>query len=411
MIAVSPATVLHVDVDAFFASVEQALNPDYAGKPVIVGGHSTDRSVVASASYEARALGVKTAMPIAAAHRICPNGIFLRGNYHEYVTFSDRVERILRDFSPIVQKVSLDDFYLDLTGTERLFGPPFVLADRAKRRVRRETGLSVSMGIGANRLIAKVASQYAKPNGIAEIRHGYERDFLRPMDVEELPGVGRKTSDALHRFNLYKVGDLARVDRGLLETTFGMPGEALWDHAHGRDDSHVIETGLPKSISRETTFEEDTDDRRLIGAMLHYLAERAARHLRTLRMQARCVSVKLRYSDFETLQRSQTLDRPTDHDDAFHLAACDLLERLYTRRLRVRLIGVCLSSLTSDPLRQTDFLDGAQYAKFTRLYRGLDRVRERYGFSSVTAGASLRLLKETDRDEHGFRLRTSCLTR
>lgn len=407
-----PQTILHVDVDAFFASVEQVLNPALKGKPVVVGGLATDRSVVASASYEARAFGVKTAMPIAAAQRICPQATFLRGNYHKYEEFSERIETILRDFSPAVQKVSLDDFYLDMTGTERLLGPTFAAAERAKLRVRDETGLNVSMGIASNRMMAKIASERAKPNGIVEIRRGYETDFLRPLEVGVLPGVGGKTLAALRQFNLQTVGDLARIDKALLEMTFGpLWGASLWEHARGIDASVITESGPPKSISRVTTFEQDMDDRRAIGAMLYYLTERAARHLRSLGMQARCVSVKLRYSDFETFTKARTLDRPTNHDEEFYRVAQQLFEALYTRRMRVRLIGVCLSSFTPNLVRQADFIDQQTYLKRTRLYGGLDRARDRFGFSIITAGPSLRMLKNTDHDENGFKLRTSCLTR
>jgi DNA polymerase-4 len=185
----------------------------------------------------------------------------------------------------------------------------------------------------------------------------------------------------------------------------------MWEHAQGMDDSPIGEAGLPKSVSRETTFEEDVDDRRVLEAMLYYLTERAARHLRSLPMQARCVSVKLRYSDFETLTRSRTLDRPTHHDAEFYRVARALLEKLYTRRLRVRLVGLCLSSLTPRLERQADFVAETDYVKRSRLYHGLDRVRERFGFSILTVGPSLRLVNDLERDEQGFRLRTACLSR
>lgn len=404
-------TVLHVDVDAFFPSVEQVLNPDLRGKSVIVGGLHTDRSVVASASYEARAFGVKTAMPIAAAYRLCPQAVFLRGNFHQYQAFSDRIEEILLQLSPDVQRVSLDDFYVDLTGTERLHGPAPLAAERFKRRIKEETGLNVSMGVASNRLVAKVASEQAKPNGLAVVRPGCEAAFLRPLGVGELPGVGPKVREALEKLNLRTIGDLARLDPRLLERTFGECGRLLAEYARGRDESVVAPAGPPKSISRETTFEQDTDDRRTVEAMLFYLLERAAAHLRSLGMQARCVEVKVRYADFETVSRRRTLDRPSDQDAAFFAVARGLLHRLLERRIQVRLVGAGLSGLVQDRRRQTDFLEEKDYRRRARLYAGLDRVRERFGFSAVAVGPSLRMLSKVERDEHGFKLRTACLSR
>jgi len=411
MPSASQRTILHVDVDAFFPSVEQVLNPDLRGKPVIVGGRPTDRSVVASASYEARAYGVKTAMPIAAAYRLCPHAAFLRGNFHHYQAFSRRIEAILRDLSPDVQKVSLDDFYVDLSGTERLHGPPMAAADRFKRRIEGETGLRVSMGIAGNRLVAKVASKRAKPNGLLEVRRGYERAFLRPLRLDILPGVGGKMLSNLQRFNLHTVGDLARLDPHLLETTFGLSGRRIAQYARGEDPSAVTPPGPPKSISRETTFEQDVADRRLLEAMLHYLTERAAAELRALRLRARTVEVKVRYADFQTVMRSRTLEQPADQDAAFFAVGRALLGRLLERRIRVRLVGVTLSGFTHVRWRQADFIEYAIEERRSRLYRSLDRVRRRFGFSAVTVGPSLRMLAGLERDEHGFKLRTSCLSR
>jgi len=403
--------ILHVDVDAFFASVEQVVHPEWRGKPVIVGGRADDRSVVASASYEARARGVKTAMPIAAAHRRCPEGVFLRGTYHLYEEFSERLEAILREFSPLVQKASLDDFYLDLTGGERLLGPPLEAAECAKLRIRNETGLNVSMGLGANRLIAKIASERAKPNGIIAIRVGYEAAFLRPLEADVIPGVGRQTLERLHKFNLRTVGDLAGLDRALLERTFGRKGAELWEHARGEDHTPVTPAGPPKTISRETTFERDTDDRRRLEAMLYYLTERATQYLRALGMQARGVEVKVRYSDFETALRSRTLPQASDQDEALYAMALELMRGLLARRMRIRLIGVGLSGLCAIWQHQSDVWTERAFARKRRLYRSLDEVRRRFGFGSVTAGPALRLLKELDQDDQGFRLRTSCLSR
>jgi len=404
-------TIVHVDMDAFFASVEQVLRPELQGKPVIVGGRAEDRSVVASASYEAREYGVCTAMPTAEAHRRCPEGVFLRGTYAHYDEFSRRVEVILGRFAPVVQKASIDDFYLDLTGCERLHGPALPAAERLKQRIRRETGLNASIGIGANRLIAKIAGERAKPNGIIEVRPGYESAFLRGMDVDVIPGVGNRTLEALRRLNLRRIEDLARIDPALLEATFGNKGARLAANARGEDDSTLDTDSVPRSISRETTFEQDIDDRTFLEAMLYYLTERAARHLRAIGMQARTVSVKVRYSDFKTPSRARSLPLPTDQEDIFYEVAAALMRRLLDRRMRVRLIGVTLSNLHPVCEYQGDLWKQAAEEKRRRLHDSLDRVRDRFGFSIITAGPTLRLLRKLEHDREGFRLRTSCLSR
>ena len=403
--------MLHLDMDAFFASVEQVLDPQLKGKPVIVGGHADDRSVVASASYEARRSGVRVAMPLAAARRLCPHGIFLRGSFRHYAEASERIHDILLEFSPAVEAASVDDFYVDLAGLQRLHGPPLGTADRIRRRISRETGLSASIGLGPNKLIARIASARAKPRGMVMVLPGHQRAFLRPMRVSELPGVGPQTQEVLGKFNIHTVGDLAAVEEALLTATFGEPGRALWRCARGEGDIRVGEPTLPRSISRETTFEQDTDDRRMIRAMLYYLTERAARQLRSLHMHARRVGVKLRYADMKTVVALRALPRPTDQDVEFYSTASALMDRLFTRRLRVRLVGVCLSDLRSGLLRQRDFLQDRRFDKLRRLYAGLDHIRERFGFSAVTAGPALDLLNTTPRDEHGFLLRTPSCSR
>lgn len=403
--------ILHVDIDAFFASVEQVLEPALRGKPVIVGG--TERSVVASASYEARARGVRTAMPSAQAARLCPEAIFRPGDFARYRQFSDRVMAILGDFSPAVEVASIDEAYLDAAGCERLFGPALEMADRIRRRVRQETGLNVSIGIGSNKLVAKVATSFAKPNGVVEVRPGHEAEFFAPLPLKALPGIGRRTAERLAEYNLRTLGDLRRIPEDVLIATFGVSGEALYRHCRAECASPVDPTPdrRPKSISRATTFETDTADRAHVEAMLWYLTERAARDLRRHGLLARCVTVKLRYADFQTVGRSQTLDEPTDHDAALFRTAAALWRRLYTRRVRVRLIGVGLSSLVPRAGRQLDLFAEPRRRRRDRLYQGIDRVRDRFGFCTLTVGRAIDLLSTLERTPHGFRLRTPSLTR
>jgi len=419
--APSPAILL-VDIDAFFPQVEQILRPELAGRPVVVGGLATDRSVVASASYEARARGVRTAMPIREAHRLCPDAVFLRGDFHAYARFSRALVDLCRRYTPLVEPVSLDEAYLDLTGCRRLMETrglvrpgdaawPIQAADHLKRTIRRETGLVVTLGVGANRLVAKVACDYAKPNGLAWIRPGYEARFLAPLPLEALPGVGPKTAERLARYNLQRVGDLARIPGAMLAAHFGPAGEALAARARGLDPTPVsADLGDPKSISRETTFETNLLDRDALKAMLSYLLERACRQLRAGGLLARTVTVKVRYADFQTLGRSRSLPTASDHDDDFWPVAADLFDRVHTRRVGVRLVGVALAHLAPAG-RQMDLFGEAAHARRTRFYRSVDRIRERFGFAAVTAGRAIELLHTHERDAHGFRLRTACLSR
>lgn len=403
-------TILHVDVDSFFASVEQVLNPALRGKPVCVGGNADDRSVVASASLEAKARGIRTAMTIAQARRICPEAVFLRGNYPSYKRASDQMLKVIYDFSPAIEVVSLDDFYVDLTGFERLYGPPLPVTEKLRAAVKAATGLSVSIGIATNKLIAKMASDFAKPGGIAQIWPGYEASFISPMPIEDLPGVGPRTHEQLQKFNIHTIGQLAQVDEALMEATFGVNGLLLARRARGLDDDIIVEDELPKSISRETTFEHDTADRGIVEGMIYYLTERACKKLRELRAKTKSVTLKLRYSDFETYVASKSLPHPSDQDNEVYGLALALLDKLLTRRMRIRLVGVSLSNLTLAAERQFDLFAAAYAAKRKRLYASLDRIRNKHGFSAITAGKAINLLGELDQDFHGFKLRTACLT-
>ena len=404
-------TILHVDIDAFFASAEQVLNPALAGKAVIVGGDPDERSVVASASYEARAFGVKSAMPLAQAKRLCPQAVFLRGNFHEYSRMSGEMREVFYSFTPDIEMASLDEAYLDLTGCMRMYPSAFATAERIKQAVKRKTGLNVSVGVSTSKLLAKVASDYAKPNGIAYVWPGYEARFLRPLALKELPGVGPRTLERLERYNLRLIGDVQNLSPEALKAALGPAGESLFERAGGIDSGPVEEALFPKSISRETTFDEDTADRRLMEAMLSYLTERASHKLRMLDMRAKTVSVKMRYSDFSTYHMARSLKEPSHHDADFRQLAFEVFDKLFTRRMRVRLVGVSLSNLVPEAAHQGSLFEEERFRKRERLYRGIDRVRERFGFSALFTGRAVELLPRLDRNEHGFVLRTPSLTR
>ncbi len=400
--------ILHVDVDSFFAAVEQVMDPSLAGRPVIVGGLATDSSVVASASRDAKARGVRTAMRIRDARGLCPDGVFLRGEYVNYRGFSDRLVRILENFCPVVEVVALDDFCLDLHGTERLLGASLDVAARIRARIKTETGLSVSIGIARNRLMARMATDFAKPAGICEVWPGYERDFLAPLPVEALTGIGHRTAEVLSRLNIHTVGDVAQLDPRLLETIFGVNGRIIHQRSLGIDEAPPP-CSVPRTISRETTFQNDVSHRDAVEAMLHYLVERAANKLRQLALTARAVHVKVCYADFESAAKSLALAAPSDRDHEIFAAALDVLRKILTRRARVRQVGVRLSDLRPGGAVQLRLFSGRSALRAANLYRALDHIRARFGFSAVTAGKSLDLLNRLPRDKNGFKLRTACL--
>ena len=460
-----PPVVFLVDIDAFFAQVEQILAPELAGRPVIVGGLVTDRSVVASASYEARARGVRTAMPIMEARRICPDAVFLRGSFRDYARFSDAMMDICRAYTPLVQPVSLDEAYLDVSGCRRalqaqgivrpakkgsdpfstrpsgpakkgsdpsrirgsdpffadpFFAPPddiaadpwpLQVAEHLKLAIKRQLGLTVTVGAGASRLVAKIACDYAKPSGVAWIYPGRERAFLAPLPAKALPGIGPRTAERLARYNLRCIGDLAGIPAAMLAEHFGPSGEVLAARARGIDPTPVRGGPTdPKSISRETTFQADLIDRDAMKAMLYYLLERTCRQLRDNRLLARTVTVKVRYADFRTEGRSRSLPTCSDHDDDFWPVAADLFDKAYTRRVGVRLVGVALSHFGPSG-RQMDLFAEDRYARRTRLYRSIDDVRRKFGFGVLATGRAIELLETHERDAGGFRLRTACLSR
>jgi len=375
--------ILHVDMDAFFVSIEESLNPGLRGKAVIVGGDPDGRGVVSAASYEARKFGVRSGMALSQARKLCPHAIFLRGDYERYSIVSRKLFKILSKYTPDIEMVSIDEAYLDLTGFERLYGATFSTAQRIKSEIREKLRLNASIGIGTNRLIAKVASDCAKPNGILMVFPGYEKAFLAPLSVERLPGVGKTAKEKLIDFGVRKVWMLAQVDKDLLLRTFGKWGLAMHEMANGIDRSEVGgEYSGPKSISRETTFEEDTIDRKLIFSTLFWLVERTAKSLREERLQARTITLKLRYSDFTTVTRSMTLKEGTDLDKKIYRCVEELFRRAYTRRGRVRLLGVCLTNFCS-PAWQERFFDEERTDKLKTFYRSVNGVRNKYGFDSL----------------------------
>jgi len=375
--------ILHVDMDAFFVSIEESLNPTLRGKSVVVGGNPDGRGVVSAASYEARKFGIHSGMALSQAKKLCPEAIFLEGDYERYGIVSRKLFKILSRYTPDIEMVSIDEGYLDLTGFQRLYGNVFGAAQRIKEEIKRRLRLNASIGIGANKLIAKVASDCAKPNGILMVLPGYERAFLAPLSIDRLPGVGKSIREKLISYGVRTIGMLAKVEKDLMVRTFGKWGLLLHENASGIDSSPVGgRYSGPKSISRETTFEEDTIDRRLIFSTLFWLVERIAKSLREEKLQTRTITLKLRYSDFSTVTRSMTLQEGTDLDKRIYRYVEELFRKAYTRRGRVRLLGVCLSNFCS-PAWQENFLDENNTDKLKSFYKSVDEIRDKYGFDSL----------------------------
>jgi DNA polymerase-4 len=379
--------IAHLDFDAFFAAVEENRDPSLKGKPVIVGGG--ERGVVSTANYIARRYGVHSAMPLRTARRLCPHGVYLAGHHQLYYEYSKRLMAILDQYSPLVEKMSLDEAYVDLTGTEKLFGPQVETARHIQRRVADELKLSISVGVAANKLVAKVASDYEKPGGFTVVPAGQEAEFLAPLPVEKLPGVGPVILGQLRDRGVVTVGDLTQVPEHLLRLSFGVWGEELYHRARGEDVRGVSPREEVKSISREHTFEEDVSDTGLLESTLIALTEDVCRRLRAARLEARTVTVKIRYSDFVTHTCSRTMPRPLDVDEVLFKEVLALFRQGRRRRYRLRLVGVGLSNLV--PRAWQDDLFDQELPLLRELDLKLDVIRLKYGNDAVRRGGVLPL--------------------
>jgi DNA polymerase-4 len=379
--------ILHLDLDAFFVSVERVLDPRLKGKPVIVGGDPRGRGVVASASYEARRYGVHSAMPLAQARRLCPDLVMVASRHGQYLKFSRQVQDILREYSPVVEMASVDEFYLDMTGCQRLHESMFAAAAGIKGHIRKKLGLPSSIGLGSNKLIAKIATNLCKPDGLLWVFPGEEASFLAPLPVGHLPGIGRHTDDRLQELGIRTIGDLSQFPPPLLSAVFGKWGRQMSERARGLCISPVTESREPKSISREVTFSTDTVDPLVLETTLCRLTERAGYGLRRLGMTAGTVGIKLRHADFKTISRSRSIPASDDDVTIFRTARA-LLEKAFSRRVRIRLLGVKLSNLAArDP--QGALFTASDEARRARLLRSADRIREKYGMDVLHLGTAI----------------------
>jgi DNA polymerase IV len=381
--------ILHVDMDAFFVSVELLERPELRGQPVVVGGRPDQRGVVTAASYEARKYGIQSAMPLRAAGRLCPHAIFLDGHHAKYTQWSDRVAGILTNFSPVVEMVSIDEAYLDLAGTERLHGPPLAAADKLLRSITGTTGLPCSGGLAATRLVAKVASDQGKPRGLVWVPAGSEERFLAALPVRKIPGIGKVTERALRALGIETVEQIAAQPQEELEKIFGKWGTALYRKARGGDSYEFVVDAEPKSISQNHTFNEDTDDSAALTAMLSHLSQKACKRLRQAGLAASTLTLTIRYAGFDTHTRSKSLGESTALDAGINAVFRKLFQEHRDRSRKVRLLGVSLSNFSHGG-EQLDLLQAERREKLQKLTQATDRLRDRFGFSKVQFGGSLR---------------------
>jgi DNA polymerase-4 len=397
-------SILHLDIDAFFASVEQLKNPRLRGKPVVVGN-----GVIASCSYEARRYGLRAGMPLRQARRLCPHAAFLDGNQHTYSCFAEAVWEIARRWLPSMETY-LDDAYGDLTGTEALLGHPLGVGRELRREVLEKTGLHITVGIGANRMVARLASKSVKPDGLAFVEGGQEDRFLADRPVGDLPGVGPATGALLREMNILKVRDLRVLSPEVLDAMLGKNGLHLYERCRGRDTRPVHEREIPHTISRETSLHRPATDEAEIRAFLQYLAERAMRTVRKLGLVTRALAVRVGYEDGQAGDASATLPRASDVDDEALPAVWECLERSLTRRVGVIRLGVTLSKFAvADP--QAELFESAGDPRRVRLHAALDEIRDRYGHAAVVAGPSIELLGRMPQNSRGYVLRCPSLTK
>ena len=366
-------TILHLDLDTFFVSVERLVNPSLEGKPVIVGGMS-DRGVVSTCSYEARQFGVHSAMPMRLAKQLCSQAVFIRGDMELYSRYSRLVTQIIADSAPVYEKMSIDEHYLDLTGMDR-FHNCQLWSHELRQRIIKETGLPISFGLSENKTVSKIATGEAKPNGELLVKPSVVHDFLDPLPVQKIPMAGEKTCALLYSMGVEKIGTLRRLPPQAMEQAMGKHGIDLWKKANGQDSTPVCPYHERKSISKERTFEQDTIDVTAIRQCLARMVESLGFDLRTQGKLAGCVTVKIRYSNFDTHDMQQRIPY-TAFDHVLRQTVDALFSRLYNRRMMIRLVGVRLSELVSGAPQLMLFDDQAE---LTQLYAAMDKIRRRFG--------------------------------
>ncbi len=373
----APRTIVHLDLDTFFVSCERILDSRLMNRPVLIGGLS-DRGVVAACSYEARRYGIRSAMPMRLARQLCPEAIIIRGNSGTYSKFSDMVTEIIKEYAPTYEKASIDEFYVDLSGMDAYFGC-MKYASEMRQKIIKETHLPISFGLSINKTVSKIATGLAKPNNQLHIEKGLERPFLSPLPVRKIPMVGAKTHQMLCHLGVKVIGTVQKMPVEMMESVFGKNGTAIWKKANGIDNTPVVPYNERKSISTERTFDKDTIDVKKLRSLLTAMAENLSFQLRRGQKLTGCITVKVRYSDFQT----QTLQSRLPYTSADHIIVPkvkELFEKLYNRRVLVRLIGVRFSSLVGGNYQMNMFEDTEEIIS---LYQAMDKIRERFGDRAV----------------------------
>ncbi|MFQ6114805.1 MAG: DNA polymerase IV [bacterium] len=400
--------ILHIDADAFFASVEQGFAPPLRDRPVIVGGTEDQRGVVHTASYEARKEGVRTGMPLSHAKRLVPQATFLKGNFEHYKAVSLVLQDIYYQFTPTIEMTSLDDAYLDLTGTLKLHKlAPEEIARRIQEQIYHAVHITVSCGIATAKFIARIASGVNKPNGITSVPPGKELEFLHPLPVEELPGVGSMAKERLHQLGIFTVEQLAAIPKILLMQVFGTNGQKFWELANGIDPSEVKQKIIPKQLSRETGFEEDVSDMELVREVLQYLTERIGKKLREEGLVGQTVAIKVDYSDNKRYIKARSLPEVTDCTEMIYDLVETLLNETPFRRLRVRRVGLVVSKI------ERKNWQGKLFNERTRreaLESTIDEIRRRFGFTSILPASLINLQRHYRMEKSGYVLHAPALT-
>jgi DNA polymerase-4 len=395
-----PSRVMHIDVDAFFASVEQLRDPRLRKRPIAVGN-----GVVASPSYEARARGVTTAMPIHQALRVCPELIVLDGRHEVYRCYTEAIWEICRRYAPELETF-LDEAFADFSGTEHVYPDLLELGARIRREVRDEVGLPVTVGIGKNRMISKLAAKTVKPDGLREVRAGEEEAFLLPLPIGKIAGMGPKTTTLFHDMNIRTIEEFRQIPLATLVAMLGKVGASLYERARGEDSRPIQEREIPKQISRETSLEKPTADRGELEGVLFYLVDRAIRAIRKLGLKTRTLRVRIRYSDGEDNETSVSF-APTAFDEDLQPLARKLLWKLYARRVTLRFVGTGFSNFQAEEGQLDLFAD----ADLERFHAAVDAIRDKFGHGAIVAGRAIELLGKLPHDAHGYILRTPSLTK
>lgn len=384
MILTKDRHIAHFDLDAFFVSVETLRNPRLRGKPLLVGGGS-DRGVVAACSYEARKFGVHSAMPMKIARRLCPDAVIIKSDIEAYSKYSRLVTEVIKDTVPLFEKASIDEFYIDLTGMDKFFGC-LQFTEQLKKRINKESGLPISWGLASNKLVSKVATNEVKPNGQLEIPFGNEKSFLAPLSIIKIPGIGKETGYKLLKMGVETVKILSEIPIEMMENLLGKPGIDLWRKSNGIDETPVIPYHEQKSISTETTFQSDTIDMEFLHSQLVRMTEEIAFQLRQQNKLTGCVTVKMRYSNFETFTKQITIPY-TNADHVLLKTAKELFNKLYERRLLVRLLGIRFTHLIPGNY-QISLFDDTQ--EMINLYQAIDSVKKRFGEKTLIRAVGVR---------------------